>query len=319
MADPLTSIHSSKAGRPGPLGDDFIQVACPQCQSSDYDRLFDCKPNQPTLPGTFPVGRCRACGLAYANPRLGDAALTAAYTACGAAEADARAPSTPPGPFTRWWRHTTQRQVVGDWVQQGPVLDVGCNNGDLMLAVRERGLEVAGIETSATGVRVCRDRGLQVTQGRWEDVSLPDETLGTILMSHVLEHFGDPLRALEKARRALRPGGRIVIAVPNSRGAVARLFRSHWHGWDPPYHLTHFDPRALATMLGRAGFKVTHLSTRGVPDDVTRSLAKAFHRPVRALWFRAGLLPASWLLGRFTLGGELCAVAERLSAAPGGV
>jgi len=294
-------------------GEDFEEVPCPRCAAPNYDRLLVCHPNQPTVGGQFTVGRCRSCGLTFANPRLREPALTAAYAACDdPAEAGVPEPARAVGgAFTRWWRHATQRYVVGDWVGEGPVLDVGCHTGDLLMSLRDRGFDVSGIETSVTGVRACLQRGLSVTQGRLEDVSLPDGAFGTVLMSHVLEHFADPLRALEKVRKALRPGGRVVIAVPNRSGAVARLFGSHWHGWDPPYHLTHFDPPALSDLLTRAGFTVTHLGTRGVPEDITRSLSKALDRPIRALWLRAGLLPASWLLGRLALGGELWAVAER--------
>jgi 2-polyprenyl-3-methyl-5-hydroxy-6-metoxy-1,4-benzoquinol methylase len=211
----------------------------------------------------------------------------------------------------QWWRRTTQRQLVVDAVEQGPVLDVGCGFGDALLEWRERGFEVRGIESSRAGVRVCRERGLDVIEGTVEDAQLPDGHFRTIVMSHVLEHIAAPAAILRKLRAALAPGGRLVIAVPNHRGAVARVFGSAWHGWDPPYHLTHFDAHTLASMLEAAGFRVTSVVSRATPDDVTRSMAKALGRPVTALWLRVALLPGSLLLGNLALGGEICVVAER--------
>jgi SAM-dependent methyltransferase len=211
----------------------------------------------------------------------------------------------------RWWRQVTQRQVVGDWVERGPVLDVGCNNGGLLVKLRDRGFEVSGIEMGEAGVRVCRERGLDVTHGNVEGVDLPNERFATVLLSHVLEHVRTPIEVLRRLRSALVPGGRIVIAVPNARGTCARLFAEHWHGWDPPFHLTHFDPQSLRAVLEKAGYEVTKVYTRGHPEDVTRSLAKLIGWPVTSLPLRAALLPPSWVLGKLALGGEICAVAHR--------
>jgi 2-polyprenyl-3-methyl-5-hydroxy-6-metoxy-1,4-benzoquinol methylase len=267
------------------------------------------EPNEQRVQGRFAYVRCRRCDLVYANPRLVESARNAAYAACASPGFSTERGQA--GAFTRWWRYTTQRQVVGDWVKEGPVLDVGCHTGDLLLSLRERGLEVSGIESSNDGVRVCRERGLAVTQGLVEDVPLPPDHFRTILMSHVLEHVGDPLAILRKLNAALVPGGRIVVAVPNCRGAVARVFGPYWHGWDPPYHLIQYDPRTLRCILSAGGFVVTQMQTRGLPEDVTRSLSKLLRRPVRSLWARLALLPGSMALGRLSLGGEVCAVAER--------
>lgn len=216
----------------------------------------------------------------------------------------------PPGLARRWWRHLTQRQVAGDWVEVGPVLDVGCDVGELLLTLRARGIEASGIEVSPTAVERCRARGLDVMQGTVEEVELPDSTYRTITLSHVLEHFPDPVAVLRKLWRALVPGGRIVLAVPNHAGLVARLFGSRWHGWDPPFHLTHFDSTSLRAVLEAAGYRMDSLDTRGNPEDVTRSLGNLLGRRTDSLWIRAAFLPA-WILGPLGKGGELCAVAHR--------
>jgi hypothetical protein len=121
----------------------------------------------------------------------------------------------------------------------------------------------------------------------------------------------DPVAVLQKLWCALAPGGRIIVAVPNHEGLVARLFGAHWHGWDPPFHLIHFDAASLRGILESAGFRLDRVVTRGNPDDVTRSLRKLTGRPLDPIWLRAALLPATSLLGSLARGGELCAVAHR--------
>jgi SAM-dependent methyltransferase len=46
---------------------------------------------------------------------------------------------------------------------------------------------------------------------------IPDETYDFVLASHVLEHVANPLRALEEWRRVLRPGGTMLVIVPDRR------------------------------------------------------------------------------------------------------
>jgi SAM-dependent methyltransferase len=262
----------------------------------------------------FPVVRCDGCGLVYANPRLTGPALSAAYALLREVEAKLFPPrpdeTKPPGLVRRWWRHLTQRQVVGDWVEAGPVLDIGCDVGQLLLTLRARGIQASGIEVSPIAVQRCRARDLDVIHGTVEEVDLPDAAYRTITLSHVLEHFPDPNAVLKKLWRALEPGGRIIIAVPNHQGLIARLFGAHWHGWDPPFHLTHFDSTSLARLLETAGFQIDSLFTRSNPEDVTRSLGNLVGRRVDALWIRAAFLP-TWILGPLRQGGELCVVASR--------
>jgi len=293
--------------------EDLESIPCPSCGGESHRQVIVSTPNKPEFGGRFSIVECETCGLIHANPRLGLAALSEAYGALERADqepavaiANRRA-----GMFTRWWRHITQRKIVGDWVERGPVLDVGCDVGGLLLKLQRRGLQVTGIESSPAAVALCRAQGLDVIQGIVEEVKLDDSSFQTITLSHSLEHVPDPVAVLRKLWRALAPGGKIVIAVPNHCGLVARLFGAQWQGWDPPFHLTHFDSKSLRAVLEVAGFHVERVYTHGNPEDVTRSLSKALGRPVNMLWLRAALLPGAWALGRLTQGGELCAVARR--------
>jgi SAM-dependent methyltransferase len=67
---------------------------------------------------------------------------------------------------------------------------------------------------------------------------------------------------VEHVARLLRPGGVLLIAVPNFASPEARIGRAGWFHLDVPRHLVHLTPSTLRAILGSAGFrpvKVTHL------------------------------------------------------------
>jgi hypothetical protein len=53
----------------------------------------------------------------------------------------------------------------------------------------------------------------------------------------------------------LRPGGLVLIGVPNSHSLQARIGGPGWLHWDAPRHRVHLTPAGLQTMLGRAGLE----------------------------------------------------------------
>ncbi len=75
-------------------------------------------------------------------------------------------------------------------------------------------------------------------------------------MWHVLEHLRDPQAALAAVRRLLRPGGEVILGVPNLSCASRWCFGEHWCGWNLPRHLHHFTVKTIKRLLEEAGFDV---------------------------------------------------------------
>jgi SAM-dependent methyltransferase len=164
------------------------------------------------------------------------------------------------------------------------VLDVGCATGDLLLAIREAGNpDVTGVEPGARAAKVARQRGLRVHVGGLEDARFDAGSFDTILLSHTLEHVRDPIATLREIRRVLRPGGALVLWLPNVESIEARLLGRYWIGYDAPRHLTTFGLTTLSRALAATGFQ-----TRQVRHEaVGLEWAWALRLVLRERWPRA--------------------------------
>lgn len=142
----------------------------------------------------------------------------------------------------------------------GRLLDVGCGSGDWLLAMRELGWQVMGLDFDINAVMVATRRGLQVAHGSLEAQCYPDENFDAIILNHVIEHLPDPIATLAECRRILRRGGQLMLFTPNTASFGHQIFRETWRGLEPPRHLHLFSPSSMRTGLSRAGF--SHFDVR---------------------------------------------------------
>jgi SAM-dependent methyltransferase len=137
------------------------------------------------------------------------------------------------------------------------VLDAGAGRGRFVAAARRAGYDARGIEPSPRGVAAARSAyGVvleQVDLGRHDD-----DELDAVTLWHVLEHLDDPGAALDRIASWLRPGGTLVVGVPNLSSLQARLFGRRWFHLDLERHRVHFSPAGLEALLRRHGFVPVH-------------------------------------------------------------
>ena len=200
----------------------------------------------------FDVCRCGGCGLALTAPPPGD--LGPYYPASYYRPNGARRFPAPVEWLQR--RLCASRARVVERLVGGPgsVLDIGCGPGLFLDAFRRRGWEAHGTELSDRSAEHARTLGLPVQVGPLESWPWSDASFDAVVMWHALEHWPHPELALAAAHRLLRPGGVLLVGVPNFGSPEARDAREGWFHLDVPRHLHHFTPEALADALASAGF-----------------------------------------------------------------
>ena len=121
--------------------------------------------------------------------------------------------------------YDTPRREILPWLPERVVrlLDIGCGSGATTAAVRDaRGVEWAGgiefvdevAERAEAGFdRVWRGDAAQAPL----EAEIPAGSLDLVLCLDVLEHMPDPWTMVRRLSRLIRPGGRLILSVPNIR------------------------------------------------------------------------------------------------------
>ncbi len=146
----------------------------------------------------------------------------------------------------------------------GNILDLGCGDGSFGAWLQTSGAcQVTGVTIQGTEAQIARERLHQIVEAdldRWEPPDIP--TYDGIVASHVLEHLADPTRLLRSLRRTLRPGGWLVVGLPNILFWRQRLhfllgrFRYTQGGLMDDTHLRFFDWHSAHQLLVGGGWQV---------------------------------------------------------------
>jgi SAM-dependent methyltransferase len=159
-------------------------------------------------------------------------------------------------------RLETIEKVVGP---PGRFLDVGCGSGEVLAVAERRGWKVQGAEPVIESAELAQRRGLDVRAARLEESGLPEHSYDVVGAFHVLEHMVDGAGFLRTIARWARPGGHVVVEVPNFRSFHRRNHGRglSWSGLRPLEHLAHYSPATLAATMREVGITPVSITTPG--------------------------------------------------------
>ncbi len=243
-----------------PLPQPAVALTCPACQKlGDFARIEHF--------GRYGLFHCPDCDLQFWSPRETPDALwyEGMYSPRDAA-------LMPLEPGHKYFLSDSNAPAHGE------LMDVGCGTGNFLVAARDAGYSVSGIELDGNAARFAKERlGL----GRVLPLSVgqfaarhPSQKFDVITFFEVLEHQADPEVFLEAVTDCLRPNGWIALSVPN---------RNRWMtGIDvldyPPNHFLRWSAAALERFLVSNGFEI--VTMREQPAGIAH-IAQMFNMALR--------------------------------------
>jgi len=232
---------------------------CPVCGSPDLrDKLL--VQDKSVSQEVFTIQQCAECGFLFTNPRPGAAHIGRYYESDAYVSHNSRAQGLVNHLYKAARYFTVRRKVALitklNGGRPGHLLDYGCGTGHFLAGAKRAGWQVTGLEPND---RARHDAAARVGQPILDATALAGlapASFDVITLWHVLEHVHTLHDTLAQLLAALRPGGRLLLAVPNAASLDAQHYRQDWASYDVPRHLYHFVPATMQRLLAAHGLRV---------------------------------------------------------------
>jgi len=233
-------------------------VSCPICVSSQSDRLMECPALRLTSTDLrFTLRRCRQCGLVFTSPRPDAAEMDLLY-----GNQYFPSKSSPWAAFINRAAVHERTTFIRKHVPRGSILDIGCGLGGFLMDLPADKFDGYGLEPYhglfASVPERIRSR---IKFESFDRASFPESSFDLVTLWHVLEHMPEPVACLKKTYSLVKPGGCLILEVPNLASVEARWLAHNWYHLDVPYHFWHFTPQTFRTIIAKAGFEIQSLQT----------------------------------------------------------
>ena len=242
------------------------------------------------------IVRCRACSFLYVNPQPTNSELERLYS------------QEYYGADTQCLTHSLDyREAVFDagleilmrLSKPGRLLDDGCGTGNFVRRAQRGGWQAMGVELSERAARFANEQGLDVRHGTLAGQKYPSDYFDVVTLWDVLEHLSSPRLEIHEIHRVLKPGGTLIVRVPNTRFQLMKAFycerlRGHPRGssLQADLHLSHFTSGTLRFLLQSEG-----LSVFGEEGGVSENKVIGGGAP---LWFKRLYCDLTRALGKLT-------------------
>lgn len=200
----------------------------------------------------FSLVQCESCGLVRTDPFLSGEELSGYYSQDYYGDTSAK--FTPLIEdlivlFNRVRDRVLTKRLPSNVRKR--LLDVGSGRGCFLKAMSSYGFECYGLERS--DFKQDANLPYELFCGEIQDLPMPSGYFDAVTFWHVFEHLEDPRSVLEYAFKLLKPGGFMVLAVPDFSSWQSKWFGRHWFHLDLPRHLHHFTAQWLSDQLSKAG------------------------------------------------------------------
>jgi 2-polyprenyl-3-methyl-5-hydroxy-6-metoxy-1,4-benzoquinol methylase len=239
-----------------------VQDCCPVCGNTDYKMIFSVKDYTVSL-SMFDVVECTQCSHRFTReiPMLDEIGTYYKSDQYISHTDSNQGLLNKVYQFVRNISLVSKRELIEQTTSQkkGELLDYGCGTGAFLNEMKYAGWHIAGIEPDAGAM----DKAIQLTGGNIQSpeflASLESERFDAITLWHVLEHVHTLHETIDQLKALLKPGGTLIIAVPNYTSYDARYYKNYWAAYDVPRHLYHFSPMSMQKFISSHGMTVVKI------------------------------------------------------------
>ena len=235
---------------------EFVK-SCPLCTSPSFKDFLTGRDY--FLSGeTFQICKCTTCGFLFTNPRPDKTEIVKYYESAEYLSHHAARN----GIFAALYRRVRKNNIrkkyrlVKKYSFGNNILDLGCGTGEFIAYCSKMGLQSSGIEPNEK----ARSFGIHSLKQDIHPESyleeIPVDRFDIITLWHVLEHVHELNERISRLKEILKPGGILVIAVPNCDSWDAKKYKEYWAAYDLPRHLFHFSKETLKILVEKNRFNL---------------------------------------------------------------
>ena len=188
---------------------------------------------------------------------------------------------------------------------EASILEIGPGDGDFLASLKARGYEPLGVDVAPEAVSRLRS---EVGVPAFLDVEAEDgisaRSVDAVVLWNAFEHVHHPERLLSNITRWLRPGGHILMSLPNAAALERTLFFRNSSCEDIPRHLFSYSPATMTQLLrrhGPTGIRFRHRTLCATSELQQRIEARFLGRApsnFKRILFAAAILPLIGLVDR---------------------
>lgn len=239
---------------------------CPWCGSENAQLHLELKDLFLTQE-PFKILECKECGLLYTTPRPNKDEIGRYYKSEEYYSHQENKEGFIPKVYEKVKSVNLKNKygIATEGKEKGKALDIGCGVGDFLHTMEQHGWDCTGVEPSEDAKAIAKKRIKGQLLSSEEQEYLPDNNFDVITMWHVLEHVDDIRWQIQQLHRLCKPGGRIIIALPNYKSYDGQYYKAEWAAYDVPRHLNHFNKETLIKILEESGLR--HVKTEKLVWD----------------------------------------------------
>jgi 2-polyprenyl-3-methyl-5-hydroxy-6-metoxy-1,4-benzoquinol methylase len=131
--------------------------------------------------------------------------------------------------------------IVSAFSKGNSILDIGCGTGEFLNFCKLKGFNAYGIELNEKPRESAKKNFKLDIREKITNFLQDGLKVDCISLWHVLEHIHDLKITMDEIKTLLKPGGVLIVALPNCNSWDALHYKQYWAAYDLPRHLYHFN------------------------------------------------------------------------------